>query len=114
MPQQVPEHGFYYHFKHDPNGAVDNCAYEVVGVGFHTEERPRPREAHFVAYRPLYASSPLFVASKALGVSCYYNRPLEMWMEEVEREGKKMPRFQRITNPAVVAELKKIRNEMYP
>ncbi len=112
MPQRVPEPGFYYHYKHNPNGAVNNYAYEVMGVGFHTEDDVRSGEAHFLVYRPLYEAS-VYKASKELGIPCFDNRPLEMWMEEVEKDGKKFPRFQKITDPVVVAELEKIRGEMY-
>jgi hypothetical protein len=49
-PSKVPEKGFYYHYKHDSNGSINNYAYEVIGVGHHTEEE----NAHFVVYWPLY------------------------------------------------------------
>lgn len=112
MPKRVPEMGFYYHYKHDPNGPVNNYAYEVVGIGFHTEADARPGEEHFLVYRPLYEAS-VYKASQELGLPCFDNRPLEMWLEEVEKDGKKFPRFQKITDPAVIAELEKIRGEMY-
>jgi len=112
MPKRVPEPGFYYHYKHDPSGLVNNYAYEVMGVGFHTEDDTRPGEEYFVVYRPLYEAS-VYKASKELGISCFDNRPLEMWMGEVEMNGKKSPRFQKITDPAVIAELDKVRSEMY-
>ncbi len=38
IPTTIPEKGFYYHYKHDPKGEVNNYAYEVMGVGSHTEE----------------------------------------------------------------------------
>lgn len=112
MPKRVPEPGFYYHYKHDPSGAVNNYAYEVVGVGFHTEDDTRPGEEHFLVYRPLYEAS-VYKASKELGIPCFDARPLEMWMEEVTKEGKTFPRFQKITNPAIIEQLEKIRSEMY-
>lgn len=112
MPQRVPEPGFYYHYKHDPNGSVRNYAYEVMGVGFHTEDDVRPGEAHFLVYRPLYEAS-VYKASKELGIPCFDNRPLGMWMEDVKKDGKKFPRFQKITDLTVIAELEKIRGEMY-
>ncbi len=37
-PQPIPDKGFYYHYKHDPNGLVNNYAYEVLNIGHHTEE----------------------------------------------------------------------------
>lgn len=33
----TPELGFYYHYKHDPTGAVNNYAYEILNIGHHTE-----------------------------------------------------------------------------
>jgi hypothetical protein len=112
MPRRVPEMGFYYHYKHDPNGSVNNYAYEVVGVGFHTEDDSREGEAHFLIYRPLYEAS-VYKASKELRIPCFDNRPLEMWMGNVEKDGRTFPRFQRVTEPSVITELEKIRDQMY-
>jgi hypothetical protein len=112
-PKQVPEPGFYYHYKHDPNGPVNNYAYEVMGIGFHTEDSVRPGEAHFIVYRPLYEAS-IYQDSKKLGIPCFYNRPLEMWMEKVEKSGTRFQRFQKITDFAIIASLEKIRTKMYP
>ncbi|WKZ24847.1 MAG: DUF1653 domain-containing protein [Patescibacteria group bacterium] len=112
MPKRVPEVGFYYHYKHDPNGAVNNYAYEVIGLGFHTEDDPRPGEKHFLVYRPLYESA-VYLASKELNIPCFDNRPLEMWMEDVNKDGKTFARFQKISDPNIINELKKIREEMY-
>jgi hypothetical protein len=36
-PEQCPEPGYYYHYKHDPNGPLNNYAYYIYGVGHHTE-----------------------------------------------------------------------------
>ena len=112
MPRKVPEVGFYYHYKHDPKGDVGNYAYEVLGVGFHTEDDARSGEGHLVVYRPLYQAS-VYLASKELGVSCFDARPLGMWMENVTKKGQTFPRFQKITDPSVISELMKIRSEMY-
>jgi hypothetical protein len=108
IPTRVPENGFYYHYKHDPNGSVNNYAYEVVGVGCHTEDDCRPEDANMVVYRPLYDSS-VYKAGKLFDL-----RPLEMWMGDVEKDGKKFPRFSRITDIAVLGKLASIRSEMYP
>jgi hypothetical protein len=113
IPKRVPELGFYYHYKHDPAGEINNYAYEVIGIGFHTEDDPRPGEAHFLIYRPLYEAS-AYKASKELGIPCFDNRPLEMWMEIVEKEGKSFPRFQKITDPTIITQLQSIRSAMYP
>ncbi len=112
MPKKVPEKGFYYHYKHDPDGPVEGYAYEVLGVGFHTEDDTRPGEEHFVIYRPLYGAS-VYKASLELGIPCFDNRPLEMWMEDVTKDGKTFPRFSKITDPAVIARLEEIRDGMY-
>ncbi len=113
IPKRVPQSGFYYHYKHDPKGDVGNYAYEVLGVGFHTEDDARPGEEHFVIYRPLYEAS-VYKASKDLGISCFDARPLEMWMGDVTKNGKTFPRFMRISDPEIIKQLKNIRVEMYP
>ncbi len=59
----MPERGFYYHYKHNPDGAVNNYAYEVMGVGCHTEDNCRPEDINLVVYRPLYESSVYKAAS---------------------------------------------------
>jgi hypothetical protein len=113
MPKRVPEPGFYYHYKNNPKGLVNDYAYEVVGVGFHTEDDARPGEEHFLVYRPLYEAA-VYKASKELGIPCFDNRPLEMWMENVTKDDKTFPRFQKITDEKIIAALLKIRNDMYP
>lgn len=113
MPKQVPALGFYYHYKHDPNGAVNNYVYEVLGVGFHTEDETRPGEEHFVIYRPLYDAS-VYRASLALGIPCFDNRPLDMWMGEVEVNGIVIPRFDRVVYIETCRALEQIRAQMYP
>ena len=89
--------GFYYHFKHDPKGSINDYAYEVLGVGKHTET-----EEYFVIYSPLYESEEKFRL-----------RPLGMFLEEVEREGKVMPRFHKIEDPEIIAKLEEIKNKIY-
>lgn len=110
IPTEIPELGFYYHYKHDPNGPLTNYAYELVGVGVHTEDDCREEDANMAVYRPLYETSPVYEAGRG---DIVWLRPLSMWTEEVEKEGKKMPRFQKITDFATVAELTQIRDRMY-
>ena len=31
-PAELPEPGYYYHFKHDPDGPLNNYAYYIYGV----------------------------------------------------------------------------------
>lgn len=107
IPNKVPEKGFYYHYKHSGDKPVNDYAYEVVGVGVHTEDDCRPEDANMVVYRPLYESS-VFTAGKLFDL-----RPLEMWMGDVTKDGKTFPRFERILDPEVIAKLEAIRAEMY-
>jgi len=60
--------GRYRHYKGNE--------YDVIGVAKHSED-----ETELVVYRPLYGESGLWV------------RPLEMFVEEVNFEGKTVPRF---------------------
>ena len=107
-PKEVPKKGFYYHYKHDPDGPVNNYAYEVLGVGHHTEDYALVEDMHMVVYRPLYESAGVYKAGKLFDL-----RPLKMFMEYITKEGKTFPRFKKINDEAVVKELKKIRAEMY-
>lgn len=63
--------GIYEHFK--------GGRYEVQGVARHSET-----EELLVVYRPLYGEGGLWV------------RPLAMFTEEVERDGRRQPRFRRV------------------
>ena len=107
-PARTPSKGFYYHYKHDPNGPIDNYAYEVMGVGHHTEDDCRPDDAYMVVYRPLYKEASVYKAGKLFDL-----RPLEMFLEEVTKDGKTFPRFMKIIDPAVIAHLEKVKEEMY-
>ena len=101
--------GFYYHYKHDPNKDIYNYAYEVLGVGLHTEGKHDaldPKDI-FVVYRPLYEAF-VFKIGKLFDL-----RPLEMFMENVTKEGKTFSRFKKITDPNIIAQLDKRKREMY-
>ena len=106
-----PHHkaGYYYHYKHDTKGAVNNYAYFILGAGHHTEDDARDREKFMQNYLPLYDSATVYQMGKLLD-----NRPLAMAMENVTVDGVSKPRFARITDEAVIAQLRAIRNAMYP
>lgn len=106
---QLPESGFYYHYKHDPAGEVNNYAYEVMTVGYHTEDDCRPEDQYLVIYRPLYDA---FVYRTGKGMLSDA-RPLGMFMEDVTKDGVTRPRFAKITDSAVLEALRKIRSDMY-
>ena len=102
IPANVPEKGFYYHYKHEPTGELNNYAYEVIGVGLHTEVRD-----YAVIYRPLYKNGFLEPAD-------YCMRPYDMFIGEVVKDGVSVPRFTKISDPKALAELEAIRGRMYP
>jgi hypothetical protein len=107
MNKSEPEIGaFYYHYKHTDD-SVNNYAYEVIGIGHHTEIEGL-EESAMVIYRPLYESAGVYKIGKHYDV-----RPLAMFMEPVEKEGKILPRFTKITDEKIIAELVEIKNQMY-
>jgi hypothetical protein len=106
---KMPERGFYYHYKHDPEGSEQNYAYQVIAVGHHTESDCREEDQFVVIYRPLYESAFVYEIGKLYDI-----RPLKMFMEEVTLSGVKRPRFQKITDPELIVRLKKVQSEMYP
>jgi hypothetical protein len=108
IPDKVPEKGFYYHYKHDPAGSVNNYAYEFVDVGIHTEAAEDEADATMAIYRPLYKEAFVYTYGKFFDL-----RPLAMWMEDVTKDGKTFPRFSKITDPAVITELEAVKMEMY-
>lgn len=107
IPAKVPEKGFYYHYKHNPAGEFNNYAYEVIGVGIHTEDDCSQEDSNMVIYRPLY-NAKVFEAGKF-----FYLRPLEMFMENVTKDEKTFPRFTKITDAEIINELEAIKVKMY-
>ena len=108
-PRALPEPGYYYHFKHDPDGPVNNYAYYIYGVGHHTEDGCRPEDAFMQVYRPLYENS---YACRHGGL--FDLRPLHMFFAPAERQGRSVPRFTKIVDPAVIAQLAAIKARLYP
>lgn len=108
IPNKVPEKGFYYHYKHDRLGPFNNYAYEIIGVGHHTEMDETQAESMMVVYRPLYKEALVYEMGKLFDL-----RPLFMFMQNVTKDGKTFPRFKKITDPKVIARLEEIKKEMY-
>ena len=71
--QQKITSGIYQHYK--------GSLYEVIGIAHHSETLEE-----LVVYRALYNS-------KEFGLNALWVRPLEMFLEEIEFEGKKVLRF---------------------
>lgn len=111
IPTAVPEPGYYYHNKHDPAKGVNHYAYEVIGIGFKVEDGAE--KSHSVQYLPLYEGE-VYETTKKFCIRCSFERDLEEWMSTVTKGEQKIPRFIRITNTEIIAELTKIRDEMYP
>ena len=108
-PEKRPRSGYYYHFKHDPNGPLNNYAYYIYGVGHHTEDDCRTADAFMQVYRPLYKEAYAYRHGGLFDL-----RPLHMFFTPAERNGEKVPRFARITDPAVIAQLAAIKARLYP
>jgi len=70
------EPGIYLHYK--------NKKYEVLGVAMHSET-----QEPLVVYKPLYES-----------MSEYWVRPYDMFVENVEVDGKVTPRFKKVSADA--------------
>ncbi len=109
MKQEEPEkRAFYYHYKHDPAGPVNNYAYEVLNIAHNTEIEGL-NESAMVAYQPLYETAAVYTAGMHWDV-----RPLAMFMDKNIVYGNKLvDRFTKITDEKIIAELTKIRDEMY-
>ncbi len=106
---QEPSKGYYYHYKHDPKGTINNYAYEVLGVGLHSEGGHGELDTKdmLVVYIPLYEAF-VYKNGKMFDV-----RPLEMFIEKVVKDGQEIERFAKITDPKIITELEKIKAEMY-
>lgn len=103
-----PKNGFYYHYKHNLFKGINDHAYEVTGIGHHTEIDGLDESA-MVMYRPIY-NQVVYQAGKHWDL-----RPVNMFMDKnFDKDGKIIPeRFVRITDEKIIAELTKIRDEMY-
>lgn len=101
------EKGFYYNYKHDLAGSVNNHAYEVIGIGHHTEIDGLEASS-CVIYRPLYDTAPVYTAGKHYDI-----KPYSMFIEDALKDGKIIPRFTKITDEKIIDELGKIRDKMY-
>lgn len=108
-PENRPEPGYYYHYKHDPKGPPNNYAYYIYGVGHHTEDDCRPDDAFMQVYRPLYESAYAYRNGGMFDL-----RPLYMFYKPAIVNGAEVPRFTRITDWNVIVQLQALKARMYP
>ena len=102
-----PEIGaYYYHYKHNPDGSVNDYAYEIMNIAHHTEIDGL-EESAMVVYAPLYEAF-VYKHGKHWDV-----RPLTMFMEQVEKDGETIDRFAKITDPEIISQLDQIKKELY-
>jgi hypothetical protein len=90
---------FYYHYKRRPEKGTFDHAYYVLGVGMNTEDRT---DFH-VIYKPLYFCDPRHEDEQ--GVS-FHVRPYDMFIENVVVDRVVKPRFELITDPELIEQLK--------
>jgi hypothetical protein len=106
MSPKEPQKGFYYHYKHNPEKGIFDYAYEVLNIAHHTEIEGLDESA-MVVYRPIY-EAPVYKIGKH-----WDTRPLTMFMEEVVKDGKTIPRFLKIDEPDIIAKLEAQAKQMY-
>lgn len=88
---EITAGSFYYHYKHDAKGEINNFAYEIIGTAMHTET-----ENFFVIYKPLYPNEQKLFA-----------RPIELFTDVVIVEDKEIPHFTLITDIEVIESLQR-------
>ena len=108
-PERRPEPDYYYHCKHDPDGPLNNYAYFIYGVGHHTEDDCRSEDAFMQVYRPLYETAYVYRNGGMFDL-----RPLYIFYKPAIVDGREVPRFTRITDPDLIAQLQAIKARMYP
>jgi len=109
------EKGYYYHYKHDPVIEHD-AVYEVVGTALnaesggamHSDDPSDFLKDEVVLYRPLFKNSLVYKNGKR-----FWIRPVSMFFNTVEKNGKTMNRFTKITDSKLIKKLEQIKKEMY-
>ncbi len=97
---QKIQKGFYYHFKHDPNLSINNYAYRLVGIAKNSET-----EEVTVIYKPMYKN-------KWLSEAELISRPIDIFMDTVNKPEYTGPRFRFIEDPEIIAKLNDMRVEL--
>lgn len=97
--QDIKPGQFYYHFKRNPDMGVEHGAYYCLGLGMNTEDRSE----HYVVLKPLYYCDP---RKEDEGGISYQVRPIDYFITPIDREYYAGPRFQYISDPAVINQLR--------
>jgi hypothetical protein len=85
----IPKAGeVWVHYKHD-TAVANSYTYKIIGIGLITDNSG---ERKVVIYQPLY---PMPAAEADQGIEMFV-RGIDEFMEEVEVNGQKKPRFQRL------------------
>ena len=87
---------YFYHYKHNSNLDLTNFAYQIIGIALSTET-----EELLVAYKPLYKLNHISEAS-------FFARPLSVFLEKVELNGQRVPRFSKIIDQEILKEFRKL------
>lgn len=77
-PKELPEPGYYYHFKHDPNGPVNNYAYYIYGVAITLKMIAGPKTLLFkyiARYTKSHMPTVTVGCSTFVPCTCFTNRP---------------------------------------
>ena len=98
ISMQKIQKGFYYHFKHNPGISLNNYAYKVIGTAKHSET-----EEVTVIYKPMYKN-------EWLGEAELMSRPIDMFLDTVEKPEYSGLRFRLIEDPEIIAKLSDIRD----
>jgi hypothetical protein len=95
-PVNFPKIGdFYYHYKHNSELSINNYAYVIIGIALHSET-----EGLLVTYRPLYKPNHIFEYGADFNI-----RPLDMFLENIDKENYSGPRFNQIIDEEIIKEL---------
>lgn len=95
---QIPENGFYYHYKHDESKGFNDHAYEITGIVRHSEDGTL-----LATYTPLFENDWLSPATQCV-------RPIELFFDKVMVEGVSLPHFVKITDLEIIAKLQEYKN----
>lgn len=98
---------YYYHYKHDEDKGIFDHAYKIINIGHHTEIKGL-KESAMVIYAPLYEQAGVYTEGKHYDV-----RPLDMFLEKVEKDGKDSPRFLEISDSDLIQKMKAKEKELY-